>query len=262
MKTILDFQKKKLNNEKISVITCYDFTFASIINQTSIDCVLVGDSSGMVMHGYSNTISVTTDMIATHTQAVTKGATNKLIIADMPFLSYRKSLSKTMDNAEKLIRAGAQAIKIEDATDQLDMISYLVRSGIPVMGHIGLTAQSIHQLGGHRIQGKNEQQAAKLKQDAINLQEAGCFSLVLECIPALLAKEITQTLHIPTIGIGAGIHVDGQVLVLQDMLGLNPSFKPKFLRCYLDGFNLVTSALEAYSQEVKQVDFPTEEHSY
>lgn len=262
MTTILDFQKKKLAHEKITMITCYDYSFAQIIQQTSIDCVLVGDSLAQVMHGHNTTLKASTKMMAFHTAAVVRGLPQKFVITDMPFLSTRKGLRFAMDCVEHIMKAGAQAIKIEGADGHLELIKHIVESGIPVMGHLGLTPQSIHQLGGPKVQGKKTEQASKILNDSLALEKAGCFSLVLECVPALLAAEISRSLKIPTIGIGAGAETDGQVLVLQDMLGMNPNFNPKFLKKYLNGYELITGAINSYVTEVKNIKFPDHEHQY
>ena len=250
---ILDFKK---NEQKISMVTCYDYYTARILNQTDIDSILVGDSLAMVMHGYPSTIPANMDLMELHCQAVVKGAPNKFIIGDMPFLSYRKDFASNMKNIERLVKTGVAAIKLEGASGNLELISHIEQSGIPVMGHIGLTPQSINKLGGHRVQGKDEQAANNLIQQAIQLEQAGCFSLVLECIPALIAKEITDQLSIPTIGIGAGPDTDGQVLVLQDMLGMDNSFSPRFLRKYLNGEELIKTAINRYHQDVLSKEFP------
>lgn len=262
MISILDFQKKKNTNEKITMLTCYDFSFAKLIQKTNVDCVLVGDSLAQVMHGHNTTLKANTKLMALHTAAVVKGLPNKFIITDMPFLSTRKGLKHAMDCVELVMKAGAQAIKIEGADGHLELIKHIVESGIPVMGHLGLTPQSIHQLGGPKIQGKKSEQAIKIISDAEVLQKAGCFSLVLECVPATLAADISKTLQIPVIGIGAGSETDGQVLVLQDMLGMNPDFSPKFLKKYLQGFDLITGAVNDYVAEVKGLKFPSPEHQY
>ena len=262
MNTILDFQKKKLNQQKITMITGYDFTFAKIIQKTNIDCVLVGDSLAQVMHGHPTTLKATTQMMALHTAAVVRGLPNKFIIADMPFLSTRKGLKHTMDCVDLVMKAGAQAIKIEGADGHLTLIQHITQSGIPVMGHLGLTPQSIHQLGGPKIQGRKTEQATKILNDAVALENAGCFAVVLECVPSVLAKEISSVLKIPTIGIGAGSDTDGQVLVLQDMLGMNPDFHPKFLKKYLNGTELIINALKNYVTDVEAIKFPTAEHTY
>lgn len=262
MKSILDFQKMKIAKQKVSMITCYDFTFAKIISNSNIDAILVGDSAAQLMHGYSTTLNASIEMMEFHIAAVAKGAPNKFIVGDMPFLSTRKDLTTNMTAVERLMKAGAHAIKIEGAAGHIDLIKHIVESGVPVMGHLGLTPQSIHQLGGPKIQGRTETVAQKILQEAISLQDAGCFSLVLECVPAVLSTKITQSLQITTIGIGAGVDTDGQILVLQDMLGMNSEFKPKFLKNYLDGFEQITTSLNNYDAEVKNKIFPTIENSY
>jgi 3-methyl-2-oxobutanoate hydroxymethyltransferase len=259
---IHDFKAYKNQNRKISMVTCYDHWSAKIINTTEIDCVLVGDSLAMVMHGHPTTIAATVPMMALHTAAVSRGATEKFIVADMPFLSFRKSLSENMNAVEQIMQAGAHALKLEGAKGNLELVRHIVDSGVPVMGHLGLTPQSIHQLGGFKVQGRGQQEYAELVQEARQLEQAGCFALVLECVPSALAKEISLALSIPTIGIGAGSDTDGQVLVLHDMLGTNPGFKPKFLRTYLDGFELIKNALNEYHQDVNTKQFPTEKESY
>lgn len=260
--TILDFLARKESGQKISMMTCYDYSFAQILNQTDIDCLLVGDSLAMTMHGFSQTINATTDMMALHTAAVVKGAPQKLVIADMPFLANRKGLTAVMTSAEKIMQAGAQALKIEGAAGNLRLIRHLVDSGIPVMGHLGLTPQSVHMLGGFKVQGKDQRAKDKILEQSLQLQEAGCFGIVLECVPAKLAEKVTTALEIPTIGIGAGSKTDGQVLVLQDLLGMNQGFKPKFLKTYLDGHQLMTSAFNQFHKEVQSQKFPSEKESY
>lgn len=259
---IHDFISKKQAGQKISMITCYDYSFAQIINETDIDCVLVGDSAAMVMHGHSSTLPVNTNIMALHTAAVVRGASKKFIIGDMPFISYRKSLSESVTAAGKLMKAGAHAVKLEGAKGNLELVRHLVDSGIPVMGHLGLTPQSVNQLGGFKVQGKLEEEQQEIYQQALDLEKAGCFSLVLECVPASLGRKISQALEIPTIGIGAGIDCDGQVLVLQDMLGMNTKFKPKFLRAYFDGFNSLKKAFNQYHQDVVGKSFPSKDESY
>lgn len=262
MKTILDFQKKKNSKEKISMVTCYDYTFAKIIEGTHIDAILVGDSAAQVMHGHNTTLNASTALMALHTQAVARGAPNKFLVADMPFLSTRKGLKNSMDQIEKLMKSGAQAIKIEGAEGHTELIKHIVESGVPVMGHLGLTPQSIHQLGGPKVQGKVQDAADKILNDAIALQEVGCFSIVLECIPTDLGKLITDKLSISTIGIGAGNQTDGQILVLQDLLGMNKNFNPKFLKKYLNGYDLISESINSYVTEVQKHKFPTSENSY
>lgn len=257
---ILDFKLCKQSGKKISVITCYDYWSAKIIANTNIDCVLVGDSLAMVMHGHATPIPANVELMALHTQAVAKGIKEKCIITDMPFLAHRKGLASTMTAVEQIMQAGAHAVKIEG--NDFETIQYIVNSGVPVMGHIGMTAQSFHQLGGFRVQGKHEQAADQLMEQALALEKAGCFALVLECMPPAVAKTISNHLTIATIGIGAGLEVDGQVLVLHDLLGMIPEFKPKFLKKYLSGFDLIQQALNAYDGEVKSRSFPLPEHCY
>lgn len=259
---INDFQIMKQTGKKISVVTCYDHWTAKIIAQTDIDCVLVGDSLAMVMHGHPTTIPATVELMELHTQAVARGAPNKFIITDVPFLAHRKGLLTAMRMLEKFVRAGAQAIKIERVEGNEKLIQHIIESGVPVMGHLGLTIQSINQLGGFHIQGKHEKAAQTLLNHAKILQDIGCFSLVLECIPSTIAKKISQQLTIPTIGIGAGPETDGQVLVLQDLLGTNQEFKPKFLKTYMNGFSAIQTALNNYNKDVKEKNFPGEEHCY
>lgn len=260
---VLDFAKMKSENQKISMVTCYDYWSARIIAKSKIDCILVGDSAAMVIHGHSTTVPATVEMMLQHIHAVTKGAPQHFIIGDMPFCSYRKSLDSTMDTIDKMMKAGSHAIKLEGADDNLPFIKHIVQSGVPVMGHIGLTPQSVYALGGFKVQGKEDATALKITEQALQLQEVGCFAIVLECVPSRLAQKITDALCIPTIGIGAGPYTSGQVLVLQDLLGLTEGKKPKFLKHYTDGFSLFTNALNQYNAEVKEQLFPNiEEHGY
>lgn len=261
--SIHDFQARKQKGEKLTMVTCYDYCFASIMNHSNVDCILVGDSLAMVMHGYPTTLNATVELMEHHVRAVAKGAPHKYIIGDLPFCSYRKSLSQTIEAVETLMRAGAHAVKLEGADGNLEAVRHIVDSGVPVMGHLGLTPQSLHALGGFKVQGRRPEAAQKIFEDAKALEAAGCFALVLECVPADLAQEITDALTIPTIGIGAGPHTSGQVLVLHDLLGLSQSFKPKFLKTYLNGFDLVREALNAYDSEVKKTVYPNlKEHCY
>lgn len=262
MKNIFAFKKQKEKKEKISMITCYDYSSARMIAETNIDCVLVGDSLAMTMHGFENTISATVPMMAMHTAAVARGLNNKFIITDLPFLSYRLSQAKTMQAAQTLMQAGAQALKLEGAMGNEKIIQYLVESGVPIMGHIGLTAQLLHTMGGYKIQGKTAESANRLREEAKRLEDAGCFAVVLECVPTTLAQEITDMLSIPTIGIGAGAGTDGQVLVWQDLLGFNIDFKPKFVKQYFKGYDAVVSALNTYNAQIKAGEFPDDEHSF
>jgi len=259
---VLDFQRMKNEGRKISMVTCYDYTSARVVNESGIDCILVGDSLAMTMHGYPTTLSATTAMMAMHTAAVAKGAPSKLIIADLPFLSYRKGLKPAMDSVHKLIRAGAHAVKLEGVRGHADVVKHIVDSGVPVMGHLGLTPQSVNALGGMKLQARDNAAVDVLTAQALQLEEAGCFSLVLECVPSEAARKMTALLKIPTIGIGAGPGVSGQVLVFQDLLGLNPNFRPKFLRTYAGLFESVRTALNAYDRDVKAGAFPSENESY
>lgn len=259
---IFDFIKKKQAGEKITMVTCYDYTSARILAESTIDCLLVGDSVAMTIHGYKDTLSATLEMMCMHTAAVHRGAGSKFIISDMPFLSYRKSFNKNVSSAQALMQAGAKAIKLENAAGNLKLIRHLTESGIPVMGHLGLTMQLMHMMGGLKVQGKTQAAARQMQEDALALQEAGCFAVVLECIPTSLAQTITQSLHIPTIGIGAGLVTDGQVLVLQDLLGLNTDFKPKFVKNYISGCEQMRQGIDEFVKEVNAGEFPSDEYSY
>lgn len=259
---ILEFQAMKKKSKKISMITCYDYGFAQILNESEIDALLVGDSVAMVMHGLPNTLGATMEMMALHTAAVVRGAPKKLVVADLPFMSYRKSLDANMTNVEMLMKAGAQAVKLEGADGNLELVRHIVDSGVPVMGHLGLTPQSVHQLGGYKVQGREKKAQEKIIQQAKALQEAGCFSLVLECVPSALAQEITQALEIPTIGIGAGTQVDGQILVLQDLLGFQKEFRPKFVRRYIEANVALKEIFNKYDQDIKVGNFPRPEETY
>jgi 3-methyl-2-oxobutanoate hydroxymethyltransferase len=259
---ILDFYQKKARQEKISMVTCYDYTSARILANTAVDCLLVGDSVAMTMHGYKDTLSATLDMMSFHTAAVSRGAGDKFIVSDLPFMSYRKSLSKNVSAAQSLMRAGGHAVKLEGSNGNEELIRHLTESGIPVMGHLGLTPQFVNILGGYKVQGKTQAGADRLKADALELQAAGAFALVLECVPTQLAKEISEILAIPTIGIGAGPFTDGQVLVFQDLLGLNLDFKPKFVKAFINGHEQVKSGIEAYIKAINAGEFPQDEHSY
>lgn len=260
--TVLDFLKKKKSGRPISMVTCYDSWSAALIAQTEIDCVLVGDSVAMTLYGHENTLNVDVATMAAHTAAVRRGLPDGFIIGDMPFLSYRKSLDDTMVNVGSLMQAGANAVKLEGADGNIDTVRHIVDSGIPVMGHLGLTPQSVHRFGGFRVQARSEEAALRLEDQALELQGAGCFAIVLEAVPATVAATVTRTLAIPTIGIGAGPEVDGQVLVLQDLLGLSTSFEAKFTRKWLDGADLIVKALQAYHHDVGEGTFPSEEECY
>jgi 3-methyl-2-oxobutanoate hydroxymethyltransferase len=257
-----DFLRAKIESRKLSMVTCYDYTFACLLSKTPIDAILVGDSAAMVMHGHPSTLSVNVDLLRLHTEAVARGAAGKFVIADMPFLSFRKGLPAALDSAQVLMSAGAHAVKLEGVDGHEDVIQRLAQSGIPVMGHLGLQPQSVHAYGGFRVQGRSDEAARNIVRQARALEELGAFAVVLECIPSSLAQEITNTLRIPTIGIGAGAGCDGQVLVLQDLLGMNTEFHPRFARAFLDGSRSVLDAIANFDQAVKTGTFPTVEESY
>ncbi len=262
MKSVNDFQAFKESRKKITLMTCYDSAFAVIIAGSDIDAILVGDSVSMVVHGFESTVSADLEMMKLHTQAVRRGAPESFIIADMPFLAHRYGKYECLKAAGELIKAGANAVKLEGARGNLDVIAHIVESGIPVMGHLGLTPQSVNKFGGYKVQGKSDDSAKSIIEDASVLEKAGCFSMVLECIPAELAAEISRQLRIPTIGIGAGAQTDGQVLVLYDLLGLTVKIKPRFVRTFMDGSELVKKALDEYAEAVVNGGFPSEKESY
>jgi 3-methyl-2-oxobutanoate hydroxymethyltransferase len=253
---IHDFICYKQRNQKISMITAYDYGFAKIIQKTPINLILVGDSVAMTVHGFPNTLSATVEMMVMHTAAVARGAPKKFIVGDLPFMSYRQGLKTAMKAVEAIMRAGASAVKLEGCEGNLKIIRHCVESGVPVMGHIGLMPQSVFSLGGYKVQGKDNNSQQKLLEQALALEQAGCFAIVLECVTEEIAQHISQQLTIPTIGIGAGRYVDGQVLVLQDLLGLNSDFKPKFVKSYLMGEQLVHEAISQYHDEVISEVFP------
>lgn len=259
---VLDFKTKKNRKEKISIVTCYDYTSARLVNTTQTDGILVGDSLAMTMYGEKTTLPATVELMAQHTLSVSRGAPDKFIIGDLPFLSFRFSLTENMRAVGSLMRAGAHAVKLEGVRGNEDLIQHIVESGVPVMGHLGLTPQSVNQMGGYRVQGRSQEQADLILTGARKLEECGCFAVVLECVPSALARQISERLTIPTIGIGAGPDTDGQVLVWQDLLGLNTEFKPKFVRQYLNGGELFTSALNQFVDDVRSGAFPSEQESY
>ena len=257
-----DFARKK-NTAKITVLTCYDYPSAKLIASSNLDCVLVGDSVAMAVHGHSSTIMADIQMLEMHTAAVARGIGPQFLIADLPFLCHRSGLQDTISNVKRLAQAGAHAIKIEGGDiDTCTTIEYIVIAGVPIVGHIGLTPQSVLQLGGYKIQGRSQAQADKLIAQAQRLEAAGCIALVLECIPKELAKRITQTLSIPTIGIGAGPDTDGQVLVWHDFLGLYSDINCSFVKQFAQGSSLFDTAIQHYITEVQQGQFPTVEHSF
>lgn len=263
MSNIHLFQRKKVDNIPITMTTCYEYWSAKILSETEIDAVLVGDSLASVVHGYENTIPADISLMKLHIKAVKRGLSkNIFLIADMPFLAHRKSLENTMECVDAIIKAGANAIKLEGVAGNEKTIQYIVESGIPVMGHIGFTPQSIHAFGNKYVQGRDEHNGKTLITYAKILEQCGCFSIVLECIPSSLAGEITKSISIPTIGIGAGQETSGQVLVLHDLLGMNPEFNPKFLKKYLNCFDIIKSAVNQYCLEVKDRSFPNTKHCY
>mgnify|MGYP006281171417 FL=1 len=259
---ILSFPERKRNHDPLVMVTCYDYTMACIVADSDVDLILVGDSAAMVMHGADSTLPIEVDDLAAHVRSVKRGAPEKFIVADLPFLSYRKGIEPAMEAVERLMKAGASAVKLEGIRGHEDLVRHIVDSGVPVMGHLGLTPQSVNTLGGFKVQGRSEDERERLRAEALACQAAGCFSLVLECVPETLATEITRALDIVTIGIGAGKNTDGQVLVLQDLLGLTSGFRPKFVRRYLDGRGLVLEALDQFSRDVRAADFPAEEERY
>jgi 3-methyl-2-oxobutanoate hydroxymethyltransferase len=257
-----DFLQAKAEGRKLSMLTCYDYTFARLLADSPIDAILVGDSAAMVMHGHPSTLSMTIELTRLHTEAVVRGAGTKFVIADMPFLSFRKGPAPALDCAQVLMAAGAHAVKLEGVDGHEDVIQRMVQSGIPVMGHLGLQPQSVHAYGGLRVQGRSDHSAQEILRQATILENLGAFAVVLECVPADLAREIARTLRIPAIGIGAGAGCDGQVLVLQDLLGLNIDFHPKFVRAFLDGARGVHDAVAHFDEAVKAGAFPSTEESY
>lgn len=259
--TTLTFRERKRAGEKIAVLTAYDFPTAKLIDESPVDAILVGDSLGMAIMGYDDTLQVTMDDMAHHTAMVSRAAERCMVIADMPFLSYQVNAEEALRNAGRLVgQAGAHAVKLEGGADKFgEAMRAILRAGIPVMGHIGLTPQSVHQFGGYRVQGRDAESRARLKKEALGLQDMGCFSLVLECVPPDLAAEITAELAIPTIGIGAGPHCDGQVLVLHDMLGWGET---RFSKTFFDMRAAMAQAFGDFATEVKSGEFPAEEHSY
>ncbi|MCA9896671.1 MAG: 3-methyl-2-oxobutanoate hydroxymethyltransferase [Ardenticatenaceae bacterium] len=261
--TILDIQKRKQTQTPITMLTAYDFTSAILVDQTDIDIILVGDSLGMVMLGYPGTTQVTMDEMLHHCKAVARGTSNAFLVGDMPFMSYQPDVAEAVRNAGRFLKeAGMDCVKVEGGREIADTVRAIVRAGIPVMGHIGLTPQTVSQLGGFRIQGKTAVAAQSLLEDALALQEAGCFAMVLEAIPATVATQISQRLAIPTIGIGAGVGCDGQVLVYHDMLGLYDRLQPRFVKEFGQIGKAITTAVQTYTEEVRSRQFPAEEHTY
>ena len=260
--TVPIFRERK-GRERLTMLTSYDYAFASILDQAGIDSILVGDSVGNVMLGYPSTIPVTIEEMIHHTKAVARGAKCPLILGDMPFMSYNTSERDAILNAGRFMKEGsADAVKLEGGASVKDIVRAIVKAGIPVMGHIGLTPQTISMLGGFKVQGKDAKAAQKIIDDARMLEDAGAFSVLLEAIPAPIAKRITEQLRVPTIGIGAGVHCDGQVLVVHDMLGLFDRFTPKFAKRYINLTELILKAFESYREDVSRGEFPTDQHSF
>ncbi len=260
--TVLTFKKAKEEGKKLTMLTAYDYTTAGIVDESGVNSILVGDSLGNVMLGYEDTLSVTVDDMVHHCAAVSRAVKNALLICDMPFLSYEVSVEEALKNAGRLMKEGrANAVKLEGGAEYAPQIRAMVNAGIPVVGHLGLTPQSVNVFGGNRVQGKSLDAAQKLIDDARALEEAGAFAVVLECVPAALASKVTHALNIPTIGIGAGADCDGQVLVYQDMLGMS-GFKPKFCKQYAQLRETMTNAFKAYIEDVEECSFPTAENEF
>lgn len=262
MKTVLEFASAKNEGRKISMITCYDSTSAKITAASKVDCILVGDSLAMTMHGFSDTVHATPAMMDLHVAAVRRGAPEKFIVADLPFLAHRGSLDVTLAVVARVMRAGANAVKIEGVDGSAEVIKHIVESGVPVMGHLGLTPQSVNAFGGFKVQGRSVAAAEHIRAQAKTLEGCGIFALVLECVPSALAALITKESAVPTIGIGAGLDCDGQVLVFQDVLGLNTDFRPRFVRQFASGADVFGQAMNAFDAAVKGRTFPNIEESF
>jgi len=260
--TLTKLQTMRGKDEKIAVLTCYDASFSALLEAQGVDVLLVGDSLGMVLQGHETTLPVSLDDMVYHTACVARGAKQAFIVSDMPFGTFQVSPEKTFEHAARLMAAGAQMVKLEGGAAMVETVRFLTGRGIPVCGHIGLTPQSVHQLGGYRVQGKESAAALKLLEDATALEQAGAGMLVLEAMPALLAAEITAALSIPTIGIGAGAACSGQVLVLYDMLDIYPGKKPRFVKDYMQGAGSIATAVKNYVTEVKAGSFPAQEHCF
>lgn len=256
-------RQMKIKRDKISMLTAYDYTTAKMVDAGGVDAILVGDSAANVMAGYETTLPITLDQMIYHAQSVVRGVQRALVVVDLPFGTYQSNPDKALESAVRIMKeTEAHAVKLEGGREVAEAIQKIINAGIPVMGHLGLTPQSIYQLGTYKVRAKETKEADKLLQDAKLLEELGCFALVLEKIPATLAQKVTEYISIPTIGIGAGQNCDGQVLVYQDMVGMNPGFAPKFLRKYLDLYTEITEAIAQYVKEVKTQKFPNENESY
>ena len=256
-------QEMKMRGEKIAMLTSYDFSMAKIVDEAGIDVILVGDSASNVMAGHETTLPITLDQMIYHAASVVRAASRALIVVDLPFGSYQGNSKEALNSAIRIMKeSGAHAVKLEGGIEIKESIERIIAAGIPVMGHLGLTPQSIYKFGTYSVRAKEEAEAQKLKEDILVLQEGGCFAVVLEKIPAVLAAEVTDSVRVPTIGIGAGAHCDGQVLVVHDMMGLNKGFRPRFLRQYLNLHEQITGAVQQYITDVKSGDFPNEHESY
>ena len=261
--TVLDLRKKKADNERIVMVTAYDYTMARLVDAAGVDMVLVGDSLGMVIQGHEDTLPVTVDQMVYHTRCVSRGLKQAHLVADLPFLSWQLSHAQALETAGQLIREGrAQSVKLEGGERAASTIQSIVDTGIPVVGHVGLTPQSVHAMGGFRLQGKSDGEAERIISDAVAVEQAGAFCVVLEAIPTDVAAEITQRLTIPTIGIGAGMHCGGQVLVCNDLLGLDTRFKPRFVKRFAELEAPIIEAVESYAREVREGTFPSKEHGF
>jgi 3-methyl-2-oxobutanoate hydroxymethyltransferase len=256
-------QEMKQKGEKIAMLTSYDYSMASIVDEGGVDVILVGDSASNVMAGHETTLPITLDQMIYHAQSVVRAVKRALVVVDLPFGSYQGNSKEALNSAVRIMKeSGAHAVKLEGGLEIRESIERIITAGIPVMGHLGLTPQSIYKFGTYTVRAKEKAEAEKLKQDIIILQDAGCFSVVLEKIPAKLAQEVSKSVKIPTIGIGAGPHCDGQVLVINDMIGLTKGFKPRFLRQYLNLFDQINGAVQAYVKDVKSGEFPDEKEQY
>ena len=256
-------RKMKFDNEKITMLTAYDFTTAKMVDAGGIDAILVGDSAANVMAGHETTLPITLDQMIYHAQCVVRGVERALVVVDLPFGTYQSDPQKALDSSVRIMKeSGAHAIKLEGGAEVAESVKRILNAGIPVMGHLGLTPQSIYQFGTYKVRAKEEDEATKLMEDAKLLEDLGCFALVLEKIPAVFAKKVSESISIPTIGIGAGKDCDGQVLVYHDMVGMNKDFTPKFLRRYLELYDEITGAVAQYVQDVKSVNFPNDKESY
>lgn len=260
--TVSSLQKMAVEGQKIAMLTCYDASFAALMDEAAVDVLLVGDSLGMVIQGEDSTLPVSMEQMEYHTRIVARGTKKALVLADMPFGSYQESPQQAFRNAARLMAAGAHMVKLEGGATMLEATRFLVKHGIPVCAHIGLTPQSVNALGGYKVQGKSEEQAQQLKADALALQEAGAAMVLMEMVPAKLAAEITQSLSVPTIGIGAGVGTSGQVLVVYDMLSVYPGKKARFVKNFMNGAGSILAAIEAYVAAVKNQSFPADEHSF